>query len=279
MPKWEEYAAYRPESRAVTGTVRVLRNLRGGPPGGPRDLLVWLPPSYASSGRHYPVLYMQDGQNLFDPDTAFAGEWQVDESMESLAAEGLEAIVVGIPNGGVHRLDEYSPFRDPAHGGGGADGYLAFLLEAVRPAVESEFRVLRGAAHTGVAGSSMGGLFSLWALFERPDVFGFAAAMSPSLGFAASGMLRYLHAAPWVPGRIYLDTGTREGVPSGRIAFRARAYARRHLGRLRLARDLLVSKGWSEGDDLLYVEERRGRHEEAAWARRFPDAARFFLRA
>lgn len=269
MSSWEDYADYRPEFREVAGTVKVLRDRR--------DLVVWLPPSYEGSSDAYPVLYLQDGQNLFDPDTAFAEEWRVDESMESLAREGLEAIVVGIPNAGSRRFDEYSPFRDPVQGGGAADSYLDLVIHWVKPVVEAEFRVQRGAASTGIGGSSMGGLFSLWALFERPDVFGFCAAMSPSLGFAAGGMLRYLHSAPWVDARIYLDGGTLEGVPAGRLAIRSRAYARRFVRRLRMARDLLVSLGWREGEDLLYVEERKGRHEEAAWARRFPSAARFFL--
>jgi predicted alpha/beta superfamily hydrolase len=277
MPGWIDYRDYRPGAHGISGTLKVLPGVRGGEYLGARDLLVWLPPSYARSDARYPVLYMQDGQNLFDAETSYAGEWQVDESMEALATEGLEAIVVGIPNARERRLDEYSPFRDAAQGGGGAYAYLDFLTRVVRASVEAEFRVERAAAATGIFGSSMGGMFALWAHLERPDVFGFAGAMSPSLGFAADGMLRYLRRASWVPGRIYLDGGTAEGVPPGQVAFRARAQARGVLGRFRAARDLLVSKGWREGEDLLYVEERRGRHDEEAWARRFPAAARFLL--
>lgn len=277
MAGWIDYREYRPGAHGIAGTVKVLRDVRGGEYLGARDLLVWLPPSYAASDSRYPVLYMQDGQNLFDPGTSYAGEWRVDETMEALAAEGFEAIVVGIPNARERRLDEYSPFRDATQGGGGAYAYLEFLTRVVRAAVEAEFRVEGAAAATGIFGSSMGGMFALWAHLERPDVFGFAGAMSPSLGFAADGMLRYLRRTSWVPGRIYLDGGTAEGVPPGQVAFRARAGARRVLGRFRAARDLLVSKGWREGEDLLYVEERRGRHDEEAWARRFPEAARFLL--
>src|SRR5690606_14686777 len=132
----------------------------------------YLPPSYAGSGRHYPVIYMHDGQNLFDDDLSFAGAWHVDETMERLAPEGIEAIVVGVSNLAYARLDEYSPFADPALGGGGRGRqYVRFLVETLKPQVDAQFRTRRDAAATAVAGSSMGGLISLFALLHRPDVF------------------------------------------------------------------------------------------------------------
>ena len=145
-----------------------------------RDILVYLPRSYATSDRSYPVLYMQDGQNLFDQETSFAGEWQVDEAMERLAEdEALEAIVVGIPNAGESRLAEYSPFADRRFGGGKADAYLRFVLGTVKPLVDRKFRTQRERESTGIAGSSMGGLLALYAFFEYGESFGRVGAVSP----------------------------------------------------------------------------------------------------
>src|SRR5690606_34357272 len=173
----------------AVGNVRRLAAVRSPELGNERDVFVYLPPSYATSGRHYPVLYMQDGQNLFDDDLSFAGAWHVDETMEALAAEGIEAIVVGVSNIAEARLDEYSPFVDPRQGGGRGDEYLAFLTATLKPLIDAQFRTRREAEWTAIAGSSMGGLISLYALLHRPDVFGAAAAMSPSLWFASEAML------------------------------------------------------------------------------------------
>jgi len=248
----------------VVGNIRRLEGVESPQLGNQRDVLVYLPPSYASSGRHYPVLYMQDGQNLFDERLAFAGEWGVDDTMDALSRAGLESIVVGIPNAGTARLDEYSPFRDHRHGSrGDGDAYLEFVTRTVKPLIDARFRTIPDREHTGIAGSSMGGLLSLYAFFRRPETFGFAGAFSPSLWFAARRIFPYVAGAPLVPGRLYLDIGTAEG----RTAV---VNARRML-------DLLLRKGYRIGRNLLYVEECGARHSEAAWASRLPRALRFLL--
>jgi len=122
---WKPYPTG-PGHTAV-GEILVYKDIRSPELGNSRDILVYLPPSYRKSDRRYPVLYMHDGQNIFDEATSYAGEWQVDESMQGLSQEGLEVIVVGIPNMGVERLEEYSPFRDPRHGGGKGGKYLKFI--------------------------------------------------------------------------------------------------------------------------------------------------------
>jgi predicted alpha/beta superfamily hydrolase len=257
---WEDYPPADGGAHTVTGTVKVLRHLAAPSLEEARDVYVYLPPGHGD-GERFPVLYMQDGQNLFDVATSFAGEWCVDESMEALAAEGLRAIVVGIANGD-RRLDEYSPFEDD-RGGGQGDDYLQFLTATVKPLVDAAFATRPERRATGIGGSSMGGLIALYGVLARPDVFGCAAVMSPALWFADRAVLRYTLLRPRADVRLYVDIGTAEGDEA--------------VGNARLLRRLLRRKGYREGDDVLYVEEAGAGHEEAAWARRWPLAARFLL--
>ena len=231
-----------------------------------RDVYVYLPPSYGRGDFRFPVIYMQDGQNLFDPAWSFAGSWRVDLAMTAAARLGFEAIVVGLANTGSSRLDEYGPFFEPELGAGGvADLYLDFVLETVKPQIDDQFRTLPQREQTGIAGSSMGGLVSLWAYFRAPHAFGFAAALSPALWFGQRGIFDFVAQAPDAPGRLYLDMGTREG---GHTLLDAR---RMH--------DVLRAKGYADGDSLRYVEEEGARHTETAWRRRFKKAVPFLLSA
>jgi predicted alpha/beta superfamily hydrolase len=231
--------------------------------GNRRDVLVHLPASYHRQERAYPVLYMQDGQNLFDPASSFAGDWKLGNVMTSAARRGVEAIVVGVPNIGAERLAEYSPFVDPAEGGGAGDRYLDFIIGTLKPAIDERFRTLAGREHTGIAGSSMGALISLYGFFRAPSVFGFAGVLSPSLWFAGEAIFPSVQSAPYAPGRIYLDIGTLEGAG--------------HVERARRMRDLLTAKGYRMGPDLRWLESRCGRHDEGSWARRFARALPFLV--
>ena len=226
--------------------------------GNARDILVYLPPSYHTTTDRYPVIYMHDGQNLFDQATSFGEEWRVDETMEELARQGLEAIIVGIPNIGERRLEEYSPFPDPQHGGGSGMQYLAFLVETLKPYIDQAFRTRPEREYTGMVGSSMGGLISLYAFFRYPQVYGFVGALSPSLWFAERAIFPVIEAAEQAPGKLYLDIGTDEGDTT-----------------LQLARDLeqmLRTKGYHPGWDMHYVEEPNAVHCEGAWAGRLRHA-------
>ncbi len=190
---------------------RVLPAVRSPQRGHERDIDVFLPPSYARSRRRYPVVYMQDGQNLADPERAFAGTWDLPRAMAELASRGREAIVVGIPNLGEERIREYTPFVDAKAGGGDGDAYLAFMERTLKPLVDRRFRTRPERETTGVFGSSLGGLISLYAFFRAPETFGFAGAMSPSLWFAGRAMLSYVERDGAPPGRLYVDAGTEEG--------------------------------------------------------------------
>jgi predicted alpha/beta superfamily hydrolase len=275
--EWVDYlAVINGKEHTVVGNLRVLAGIESPQLDNQRELLVYLPPSYDKGNRRYPVIYLHDGQNLFDAATSFAGEWGVDETMEELSREGIEAIVVGIPNSGVDRLDEYSPFRDPTRGGGRGDLYLSFILDTVKPLVDASFHTLTGRNHTGIMGSSMGGLISLYAYFRHPEIFGFVGAMSPALWFAKGTIYDYVHEAPFSAGRIYLDAGTRE-YGEGQHWLSLPWRSRRYYAGVRRMNRLLAKKGYRPRRDLLYVEEKWANHEEAAWRRRLPRAIRFLL--
>jgi predicted alpha/beta superfamily hydrolase len=260
---WEEHVAHPPMPGAAQGRLKRLRGLYSPQLDNQRDIIAYLPPAYATHDRRYPVIYMHDGQNLFDPATSFAGEWKVDDTLDRESELGLEAIVIGIPNMGPERCHEYSPFDDPRHGSARGDDYLSFIIDTLKPLVDAEFRTTRDRNLTGIAGSSMGGLISLYAFFARADVFGFTGVMSPSLWYGERQIFAYLATQPHVSGRIYLDVGTREG---GRA-----------LQDVRDLRARLVRMGYRSGHDLLYVVDRGGTHNETAWARRLSRELRFLL--
>jgi predicted alpha/beta superfamily hydrolase len=261
---WKDYPEHDDGAEhTVVGTMKRMEALESPQLENTRDVLVYLPPSYGSGERRYPVIYMHDGQNLFDRATSFGEEWEVDQTLEKASADGLEAIVVGIPNLGDERLNEYSPFVDAKLGGGRGDLYLKFIVETIKPIIDRDFRTMPERGCTGIAGSSMGGLISLYAFFEYPDVFGFTGVMSPALWFADRAVFDVVEAAPYVPGRIYLDVGTNEGSEE--------------LADVRRLRDLLTEKGYRGGRDFLYVVEMGGAHNEAAWARRMRKQLQFLL--
>jgi predicted alpha/beta superfamily hydrolase len=279
IDNWRDYIDGRSD-HTVAGVLKTLERVYSPQLGNHRTLYVHLPQSYDTTERRYPVLYMHDGQNLFDEPLSYAGEWRADETMEALSREGIEAIVVGIQNMGARRIDEYSPFRDRRlRKGGRGDQYLSFVVHTVKPLIDGDFRTLPDRANTGVMGSSMGGLISLYAFFAWPEVFGFAGAMSPSLWFAQQAIFPYIQRSTFAPGKIYLDAGTHEGSDTRADGQGSHRYTSRYLTAVRWTRDLLHQKGYRIGQELRYVEEEEAPHNEAAWARRLPDALRFLLPA
>ena len=247
----------------VAGTVKLLPQVWSPERENARDIYVYLPPSHETAERPFPVIYMQDGQNLFSDSLAFGAEWQVDENMERLSHLGLEAIVVGVPNLGEGRLDEYSPFKDAQHGGGSGDNYLDFIIKTLKPLIDQQFRTDPSRDATGILGSSMGALISLYAFFTRSEVFGFAGAVSPALWFADHAIFVALQEKPFVQGRLYLDVGTGEG--EGTVAD------------VRRMHQLLLAKGYRPGETVMYVEDDDAGHSEDAWARRIRTALYYLI--
>ena len=235
-----------------------------------RKIWVYLPPDYATSTRHYPVLYMHDGQNLFDANTSFAGEWQVDEACESLIASGEIApvIVIGIENG-PNRLTEYTPWPDPSYGGGGGDVYLTAIRDILKPEVDRRYRTLIGESHTYMAGSSLGGLISAYAGYHYAGTFRRVACVSPSLWWDDQHMIADAAAqgrpdvAKW-----YQDMGTMETGGSSDPQY---------IADLRALRDVLVSQGFMLDVDLKHVEAAGHRHNESYWAQRVPNMLKFLI--
>lgn len=242
---------------------RILRNQR--------DVIVYLPPGYdAEPSRQYPALYLHDGQNLFDGTTSFIPgmDWHVGQTADQCIQEGRvePLIIVGIYNAGKQRLGEYTPTRAPKLGGGRANRYAKFLLQEVSPFVKGNYRVREGAENTGIGGSSLGGLVSLYLGLREPRSFGKIAALSPSVWWNERVILRLAAAAPVQPlPRIWLDIGTREGP--------------RIVDDVERFRDVLLKKGWQADRDLHYERIEGGEHNEAAWAQRVGPFLQFLFPA
>jgi predicted alpha/beta superfamily hydrolase len=235
---------------------------------GDRDVVVYLPPGYDKGDARYPVLYMHDGQNLFDPKTAFhPGEyWRAGETADALIAAGRLAplIIVGIYNAGPQRIHEYTPTRDARLGGGLAAAYGRLIVDDLKPFIDRTYRTRLDAASTGLGGSSLGGLVSLYLGVRYPDVFGAIAALSPSVWWDRRTILSTVRRARPRPAlRIWVDMGTAEG----RLA----------LDDARLLKATLVGAGWIAGDDLHYAEHEGGSHSEGAWGDRFGPALQWLF--
>jgi predicted alpha/beta superfamily hydrolase len=260
---WRDPAAPRPPTTAGPTVEIVSDTFRMPQLGASRRVWLYLPPDYATSGRRYPVLYMHDGQNVFDAATSYAGEWGVDETLDSLHALGDRGvIVVAIDNGGSRRVAEYLPWPVPPHGGGEGEAYVAFLVHTLKPYVDARYRTLPDAANTGIAGSSLGAVISLYAALEHPEVFGRAGVFSPAL-WAAPPLFDLVagfdRARP--RPRLYFVTGAREGSEPG-------AVVREHQRMIAALEDA----GFTPGADLVGWIRADGTHSEWFWRREFPAA-------
>lgn len=236
--------------------------------GNERGLIVYLPPGYRENEtRRYPVLYMQDGQNLFDGRTSFVQgqHWHLNEAADNLIWEGAiePLIIVGIYHAGQQRIEEYTPTRDPNFKvGGRADLYGEMLVRELKPLIDREYRTLPGREHTGIGGSSLGGLVSLHLGLRRPEIFSRIIAMSPSLWWNRRWIFRSVEELEGLPQglRLWLDAGTCEGGNT-----RANAC---------LLRDLLERRGLRAGAALGFMEADGASHCEQDWAQRAPHALR-----
>lgn len=256
-------AAQQPHS--LTGDIRAHPGFHSKILNNDRDLVVYLPPGYeAAKKKRYAVFYLQDGQNLFDGATSFipGQEWHVDETAQALIVAGKIAplIIVGIYNTGGNRINEYTPIADAKYKGGQADLYGRMLVEELKPFIDATYRTLTDAPHTGLGGSSLGGLVSLYLGLKYPQVFGRLAVVSPSVWFANHHILRYVEAIKKPMLRIWLDMGTRES--------RAAKEAEQTVADARLLKEMLIRKGWKPGKDLSYFEAEGAEHNERAWAAR-----------
>jgi predicted alpha/beta superfamily hydrolase len=246
---------------------RILRNTRA--------LRVWLPPGYDAPGnaQRYPVFYLQDGQNLFDAETAFGHtEWQVDETADRLMLQGTvpPMIIVGIDNMGTERLKEYSPYRSfsPPIFRPLGKRYADFIVREVMTFIGRLYRVDKGPENTGIGGSSLGGLISLYTVMAQPGVFGKLLIESPSLFLAKRQALKDSRKIKDWPFRVYLGIGTAEtGDVAKNIQF---------VNDLNALGDIMRRAGLGEQRLHINIEEGAS-HSESSWARRFPGAMEFLF--
>jgi enterochelin esterase-like enzyme len=240
-----------------------------------RDLIVYLPPGYDEQPeRSYPVLYMQDGQNLFDPRTSFipGRTWEVREHADAAieAGEVEPLIIVGIYNTGDRRLAEYTPDRDPVRdwpgGSGEASQYGLTLTREILPWIATQYRVRTDRESTGLGGSSLGGLVSLYLGLRYATWFGKLAALSPSVWWNRKSILGYLNErAPeiWDRPKLWLDVGDHEG--------RRTLHDVEHLNRR------LKANHWRPGETLHFEKIHGGTHDEASWSRRVRPMLKFLF--
>ena len=201
-----------PPPQSASANVEILAPLAMTQLDRERTIRVYLPPEYAESDARYPVLYMHDGQNLFDDATSYAGEWGVDETLNNLAAtSNLELIVIGIDNGGEKRMNELSPWPNDEFANAEGAAYMDFIINEVKPMVDEKFRTLVGREHTAILGSSMGGLISHYAITRHSDIFSKAGIFSPSYWFSADVYDYTREQPPADDTRLHLLIGGREG--------------------------------------------------------------------
>jgi predicted alpha/beta superfamily hydrolase len=264
-----------PENSRVTGDLRlhefpskVLRNTR--------MLRVWLPPGYEAprnQSRQYPVLYLNDGQNLFDSSTAFNGiEWRVDDTADRLIRQGSipPLIVVGLDHAQSDRMKEYVPYRslNPAIPFPQGKHYPVFLVREVMPFVGTRYRIARGPENTGLGGSSLGALISLYTAIARPGLFGRLLLESPSLYVSQRRILRRSQTLRCWPEKVFLAVGTREGGQEDKDQ--------------QVVEDVhtlegIIRRAGSDETRLLVMIEEGATHGESAWAKRFPQALEFLF--
>jgi predicted alpha/beta superfamily hydrolase len=247
---------------APFGKVEIMPGVASPQLGNTRSLRIFYPASYnENTAKRYPVLYMHDGQNLFDAKTAaFGVEWGIDETVNRLVATGVmdEVIVVGIDNTPA-RISEYTPCCDPKHGGGKLDAYEAFVVDTVKPMIDKTLRTLPGKENTAIMGSSLGGIASVVIAERHPDVFAKAGGVSSSFWWNKRALVNNLPKR--VPVKFYIDAGTSDD----------------GLEDTQLMRDAMLARGYITGADLFYFAAEGGSHNEKSWAARVDKPLAWFF--
>ncbi len=218
-----------------------------------RRVWIYLPPGYETSKKRYPVLYMHDGQNVFDDLTSFAGEWSVDETLDSISNHAGEMIVVAVDHGGDKRANEYCPYDMEKYGKGEGDQYLDFLVRTLKPFIDKNYRTEKNKKSTFIAGSSMGGLISMYAVLKYPKVFGSAGVFSPAFWIGPKIFNDIKVKGARVNSRIYFYCGAEEGETMQPDTEKAFSEMRK------------ISKS-----RMICVVRADGKHSEWVWKEEFP---------
>jgi alpha-glucosidase len=223
-----------------------------------KKIWVYLPKDYAKQTRNYPVIYMHDAQNLFDAKTSYAGEWKVDETLDSLK---MNVIVIGIEHGNEKRLEELTPFKHDKHGGGNADAYLDFIVTTLKPHVDKTYRTKTKAKHTTIFGSSLGGLVSYYAVLMYPEIFGKAGVFSPSFWYT-NDIYALTEKTEKINAKLYFLCGDRESEDMVSDFTKMTT---------------LVEKRICKKSNLKQIIIRGGKHNEKLWRENFGNAVRWMF--
>jgi predicted alpha/beta superfamily hydrolase len=228
-----------------------------------RNIWIYLPPDYATSDKKYPVLYMQDGQNLFDAFYNPTGEWKIDESLDILFIHGdFGAIVVGVANGGPERISEYSPWMNITNGGGHGEAYADFMANTLKPFIDKTYRTMPEREYTAIAGSTLGANIALYTAIEYQDVFGKVGVFSPAFWYSDSSYVHLHQKGIHQDLKIYFVAGQNESDLT--ITEMKRMY------------DALAREGQDESE-MHFVSIPDGAHSEWFWGREFPDAYKWLF--
>ncbi len=225
-----------------------------------RTIWVYLPKNYENSEKAYPIIYMHDAQNLFDAYTSYAGEWKIDEYLDSSSQP--ESIIVGIEHGNEKRIEELTPYPNEKYGGGKGDAYLDFIIKTLKPKIDSTYRTRTEPQHTTIFGSSLGGLISFYAAVKYPETFGKAGVFSPSFWF--SGQIYGFASEADIPAtsKFYFLMGTKESETA--------------VADLQKMVDLLIQKGVDSKQIINKIVE-GGEHNESFWSNEFPEAYQWLV--
>ena len=272
IASWNYSDVFTPKKHTVLNNVFVLpTNFEIPQLNRTRKIWIYFPPNYHNSNTLYPVLYMHDGQNLFDAATSFSGEWQVDETLNKLYEEnGFELIVIGIDNGGEKRLDEYSPWKNEKYGGGEGVAYVDFLVKTLKPFVDKNYRTLTDRESTLIMGSSMGGLISYYAALKYSNVFGKAGLFSPALWFSNESFKLAKEKGNLKETKMYFLAGDREG---DNVKFEE---INQTVSDMNKVVTLLKDEGFTS-DNIFTKVVSDGKHNEELWRNNFEEAILWLL--
>ena len=256
---WADFFAAKPKTSTASRNVKIIDTAFLIPQlNRKRTVRIYLPENYATSKTRYPVLYMHDGQNLFDNVTSFAGEWGVDEFMDS--TRDRKSIIVGIDNGSNKRMNEYNPYDHKNFGKGEGDAYIDFIVKTLKSYIDKNYRTLKDKSNTMISGSSMGGLISFFAVLKYPKIFGAAGVYSPAFWTAPELFNEVKRKGKSVNSEIYFFAGKQEGgnmVPDAMKMYNA-------MRKVSKSKMKLVIK-----DD--------GKHNEPTWRKDFPEFYKWIL--
>ena len=231
--------------------------------GATRKISALLPYDYYTSDKQYPVLYLQDGQNLFNPDAPY-GDWAIDKSLGKMASKGLKDIViVAIDHGETERIREYLPYYHPQFGQGKGKFYIQFMKEKLIPYINNRYRTYTDYEHTGIGGSSMGGLISLYAGVKEPEVFGKLMIFSPSLWVSRMIFNDSISFKPLEKSSLYLYAGGKE--------------SKKHLPNVKKLESIMTKKEKNGPFHFQLSVNTEGEHAEVYWRKEFPIALKWLF--